>query len=64
MIEFVKLYHPEEHNFKETYLKDVDEGLSAPQKFLPMKYDYDEEGSKIFSEFILSPYYYLTKSEK
>ena len=42
MIEFIKLYKPEEHNFINDYFKEVDEGLSAPDKHLPLKYNYDE----------------------
>ena len=64
MIEFVKLYHPEEHNFVETYFKEVDEGLSSQNKFLPMKYNYDDEGSRICSEINFLDEYYLSNCEK
>ena len=64
MIEFVKLYRPEEHNFIETYFKEVDEGLSNPNKSLPVKYNYDEEGSRICSEINFCEHYYLSNCEK
>ena len=63
MIEFVKLYHPEEHNFVENYFKEVDEGLSSPSKFLPTKYNYDEEGSRLHSEINFLDEYYLSDCE-
>ena len=64
MDEFVKLYHPEEHNFIQNYFKEVDEGLSSPDKYLPIKYNYDEEGSRICSEINFDPNYYLSNCEK
>ncbi len=45
------------------FLKDVWEGLSAPQKSLNSKYFYDEEGDRIFREIMDCPEYYLTKCE-
>ncbi len=47
----------------EQFKKDVDEGLSAPQKSLPSKYFYDARGSELFVEIMNAPEYYLTNAE-
>jgi dimethylhistidine N-methyltransferase len=44
-------------------LSDVLAGLSQPQKSLPSKYFYDEEGSRIFDEITRLPEYYPTRTE-
>lgn len=46
-------------NFK----KDIDLGLSAPNKTLPSKYFYDAIGDALFVEIMKMPEYYLTKAE-
>lgn len=46
-----------------TFISDVDNGLSAPQKYLSSKYFYDDNGSKIFQQIMKMPEYYLTNSE-
>jgi dimethylhistidine N-methyltransferase len=46
-----------------TFAQDVYEGLSAPNKHLPSKYFYDDNGSRIFQEIMHMPEYYLTNSE-
>lgn len=48
-----------EHSF----LTDLIEGLSQPQKHLSSKYFYDDLGSKIFQDIMHMPEYYLTDSE-
>lgn len=48
-----------EHSF----LIDLMEGLSKPQKHLSSKYFYDDLGSKIFQDIMHMPEYYLTDSE-
>ena len=45
------------------FLHDVEEGLSAPQKYLSSKYFYDENGSQIFQEIMAMAEYYLTRRE-
>jgi len=45
------------------FAQDVQEGLSAPNKHLPSKYFYDDNGSRIFQEIMHMPEYYLTDSE-
>lgn len=47
----------------ETFKKDVNEGLSKPQKTLPSKYFYDAVGDKIFVKIMNMPEYYLTDAE-
>ena len=64
MIKFVKLYHPDKDNFIQNYFKEVDEGLSKPQKSLPHIYNYDEEGSRLCSEINFDSDYYLSNCEK
>lgn len=46
--------------------EDVLEGLlrPSPTKFLPFRYLYDEEGSKLFEEFSRSPDYHIARVEK
>ena len=63
MIQFVKLYHPDKDKFIQNYFKEVDEGLSKPQKSLPHIYNYDEEGSKLCYIENLDPDYYVGNCE-
>ncbi|WP_115461121.1 L-histidine N(alpha)-methyltransferase [Winogradskyella aurantiaca] len=46
-----------------SFAEDVQQGLSAPQKFLKSKYFYDDNGSRIFQEIMAMPEYYLTDAE-
>lgn len=43
--------------------KDVLEGLTARQKFIPSKYFYDATGSQLFQEICRLPEYYQTRTE-
>lgn len=43
--------------------RDVREGLSASQSFIPCKYFYDAHGSKLFEEICRLPEYYPTRTE-
>ena len=45
------------------FLADVLSGLSQPQKTLPCKYFYDEEGSRLFNEICELDEYYQTRTE-
>ncbi|KUJ84743.1 L-histidine N(alpha)-methyltransferase [Microbulbifer flavimaris] len=47
----------------ETFLRDVIDGLSRPQKTLPCKYLYDEAGSQLFEEICELKDYYVTRTE-
>ncbi len=44
--------------------KSVDEGLSAPSKYLSSKYFYDPEGDHLFQKIMDLPEYYLTRCEE
>ena len=46
-----------------TLLRDVLQGLSQPQKYLPSKYFYDQRGSELFEEICKLPEYYPTRTE-
>lgn len=46
-----------------TFLDDVQSGLSKQQKTLPSKYFYDEEGSRLFDEITGLDAYYPTRTE-
>ena len=46
-----------------TFAKDVNDGLSAQNKYLSSKYFYDDNGSRIFQEIMAMPEYYLTDAE-
>ena len=45
------------------FANDVLIGLSQPLKWLPSKYIYDSEGSRLFQEIMGLPEYYLTRTE-
>ncbi len=44
--------------------RDVREGLSQPQKFLPPKYFYDEHGSWLYDKICQVPEYYPARTEE
>jgi dimethylhistidine N-methyltransferase len=48
----------------ESFADVVAEGLSAPQKWLPCRYFYDEAGSHLFEMICDLPEYYLTRTER
>lgn len=48
---------------KNTFAKDVLNGLTAKNKHLSSKYFYDDNGSRIFQEIMNMPEYYLTNAE-
>ncbi len=49
--------------FLSNFIKDVEVGLSAGEKYLPSKYFYDDEGSKLFDQITKLPEYYPTAAE-
>jgi L-histidine N-alpha-methyltransferase len=51
---------PDEAN---SFLQDVNDGLSAPAKHLSSKYFYDDLGSQIFQDIMGMPAYYPTPCE-
>lgn len=49
--------------FKEQFSLDVLLGLSTKRKFIPSKYFYDDEGSRLFERIMDLPEYYPTRCE-
>lgn len=47
----------------DTFATDILNGLTAKEKYLPSKYFYDDNGSRIFQEIMNMPEYYLTNAE-
>lgn len=47
----------------EQFKQDVDQGLSALNKFLPSQYFYDATGDALFRQIMAMPEYYLTRAE-
>jgi L-histidine Nalpha-methyltransferase len=45
------------------FARDVANGLSAPQKWLPPKYFYDERGSQLYEQICALPEYYPYRAE-
>ncbi|SHN72471.1 dimethylhistidine N-methyltransferase [Flavobacterium fryxellicola] len=43
--------------------KEVDQGLSTVEKFLPSKYFYDKSGDALFVKIMNLPEYYVTRAE-
>ena len=48
---------------RHTFARDVAVGLTAPQKWLPPKYFYDERGSQLYEQICALPEYYLYRAE-
>src|SRR3954468_21473183 len=48
---------------RDCFLFEAIEGLSCPQKTLPCKFLYDEEGSRLFNEICELEEYYPTRTE-
>src|SRR5215469_10696715 len=48
---------------RHTFARDVTLGLTAPQKWLPPKYFYDERGSQLYEQICALPEYYLYRAE-
>ncbi|WP_442482964.1 L-histidine N(alpha)-methyltransferase [Aeoliella sp. SH292] len=48
---------------RDTFRKDVIQGLRMPQKTLPSKYFYDQRGSELFDQICELPEYYPTRTE-
>jgi L-histidine N-alpha-methyltransferase len=49
--------------YREEIAKDVFNGLTSPQKFIPSKYFYDTRGSELFEKICSLPEYYPTRTE-
>jgi len=48
----------------EEEVSEIIEGLSAQQKYIPSKFFYDANGSKLFEDITCLPEYYPTRTEK
>ena len=49
--------------FRRDIGSDIFKGLTSPRKFIPSKYFYDEEGSRLFEHISHLPEYYQTRTE-
>ena len=47
----------------DTFLKDIQAGLTANPKFISSHYFYDKAGDELFQQIMEMPEYYLTNSE-
>ncbi|MGZ5244123.1 MAG: L-histidine N(alpha)-methyltransferase [Bacteroidia bacterium] len=61
--ENIALIELKPQELEENFAEDVRVGLSAEHKFIPSKYFYDEEGSRLFEEIMKLPEYYPTRAE-
>lgn len=52
-----------EDTFRQEIKRDVLNGLTSTNKYIPSKYFYDEKGSRIFDEICHLPEYYPTRTE-
>jgi L-histidine N-alpha-methyltransferase len=59
----IEIHNHLEDTFDNDIRKDVFQGLTAPKKFIPSKYFYDEQGSRLFEEICSVPEYYPTRTE-
>lgn len=57
------VFDPVSPGSKSVFRADVERGLSAPQKFLPSQYFYDEAGSNLFEQITELEEYYPTRTE-
>src|ERR1035438_5968839 len=48
----------------EEEVSEIIDGLSAQQKYIPSKFFYDANGSKLFEDITYLPEYYPTRTEK
>jgi L-histidine N-alpha-methyltransferase len=51
-------------NFSPGFLLDVLSGLGSPNKAIPPRWFYDQEGSKLFEDITQLPQYYPTRCER
>lgn len=58
-----KLYDMDVRAHRCRFARDVALGLTAPKKWLPPKYFYDERGARLYEQICALPEYYLYRSE-
>lgn len=56
-------YLDHDAKYKNDIAREIREGLTASQKYIPCKYFYDKRGSKLFEEICQLPEYYPTRTE-
>ncbi|HUA64342.1 MAG TPA: L-histidine N(alpha)-methyltransferase [Alphaproteobacteria bacterium] len=54
---------PNQQSSRDGFLSETVAGLSKPQKTLPFKFFYDEEGSRLFNDICELEEYYVTRVE-
>jgi L-histidine Nalpha-methyltransferase len=59
-----QFYDMDEGVHQHAFARDVACGLTAPQKWLPPKYFYDERGSQLYEKICALPEYYLYRAER
>jgi L-histidine N-alpha-methyltransferase len=59
----MEVYSQMADTYRKEIAKDVFNGLTAPQKFIPSKYFYDARGSELFDKICCLPEYYPTRTE-
>src|SRR5918999_1453941 len=61
--ERLQLHCMDVQTHQHTFARDVARGLTAPQKWLPPKYFYDEHGSRLYEKICALPEYYPYRAE-
>ncbi|WP_137679628.1 L-histidine N(alpha)-methyltransferase [Aurantiacibacter suaedae] len=59
----IRLVDRDDHGVDRAFRADVLEGLGAPQKAIPARWFYDDEGSRLFEDITQLPEYYPTRAE-
>ena len=59
----IRLVDLDDNGVDRAFRADVLEGLSAPQKAIPARWFYDDEGSRLFEDITRLPEYYPTRAE-
>jgi L-histidine Nalpha-methyltransferase len=58
-----QLHEMDNEDHRRSFAQDVSLGLTAPQKWLPPKYFYDERGAQLYEQICALPEYYLYRAE-
>ena len=58
-----QLHEMDNDAHRRSFAQDVSLGLTAPQKWLPPKYFYDERGAHLYEQICALPEYYLYRAE-
>jgi dimethylhistidine N-methyltransferase len=60
----LQLHRMDVQTHQQGFARDVAAGLTAPQKWLPAKYFYDERGSQLYAQICALPEYYPYEAER